>query len=155
MEIAEAGLLFRKIAGLACGVIEQEGAAAIVGGALNRAKDEIVEAVFGEPVRGGKGVGKGAAGGRRDVFGEMGDQIVNQIVAAGVSGDCQYWNGAVRRQRAIDAGLGGQRQNGDRLEPWMLRGGRRKMAQSGKMRAALGDGGGPVEACHWSSPFAG
>jgi hypothetical protein len=155
MLIAEAVLLLHQIACLPRGMSEQFGAAGVVGVVLNRAQDKFVEAVLREPVDCGKGAMEGAAARLGDGAGQFRKQLVDEIVAAGVSGDCQGRDGAGRRQRVIDFGVGGEGENGERLQCRMLRGGRREFAKSGEVGAAFGDGCVPVESGHGASPFAG
>jgi len=120
-------LLPHKILRFAGAVGEQFGAAGVVGGVADRTEDEFIEAMLVEPVRYGKNAMERAAARRGDGFGEFGQQFVDKIVAAGISGDCQCRDGAVGRQRAIDLGAGSEREHGNGLQGRMLRGRRRQL----------------------------
>ena len=108
MMIAETVLLLHEIACLPRGMSEQFGAAGVVGGVLNRLENEFVEAALREPVDCGKGVMEGAAARRGDGLGEFGKELVDEVMAAGVSGNCQGRDRAGRCQGVIDFGVGGE-----------------------------------------------
>lgn len=107
MLIAQPVLLLRQVLRFAGGVGEQVAASGVVGSVLNRAQHKVVKAVLIEPVRCRKDVMEEAMRRLGDCFRQFVEKLVDEIMAAGDIGDCQYWNGAVWRQRLVNAVISG------------------------------------------------